>query len=64
MKLEDIERLIKGGESEILEFKRSTGQRTSAAKTLCAMLNGSGGMPYSASQTKATWSGRMFRRKP
>ena len=43
MQLKDIERLIKRGESEILEFKKSTGQRTSTAKTLCAMLNGSGG---------------------
>jgi len=31
------------GESEILEFKRSTGQRREAARTLCAMLNHRGG---------------------
>jgi predicted HTH transcriptional regulator len=32
------------GESETVKFKRSTGQRTTAAKTLCGMLNGTGGM--------------------
>ena len=32
------------GESETVEFKRSTGQSTTAAKTLCAMLNGTGAM--------------------
>ena len=32
------------GESERLEFKKSTGQRTEAAKTVCGMLNGRGGM--------------------
>jgi len=31
------------GESETLEFKRSTGQRREAARTLCAMLNHRGG---------------------
>jgi ATP-dependent DNA helicase RecG len=31
------------GESDHLEFKKSTGQRTEAAKTVCAMLNGLGG---------------------
>jgi len=31
------------GESDRLEFKKRTGQRTEAAKTVCAMLNGLGG---------------------
>jgi len=43
MLLEELQRLILKGESERLEFKRSTGQRTEAAKTLCALLNGLGG---------------------
>lgn len=43
MNLEDIRHIIARGESEILEFKKSTGQRTEASKTVCAMLNGSGG---------------------
>ena len=44
MQLKDIEKLIRNGESETVKFKRSTGQRTTAAKTLCGMLNGTGGM--------------------
>lgn len=43
MDLEDIRRLAAAGESETLEFKKSTGQRTEAAKALCAMMNGQGG---------------------
>ena len=44
MDLNELKSLVAGGESERLEFKRSTGQRTEAAKTVCAMLNGAGGV--------------------
>jgi ATP-dependent DNA helicase RecG len=44
VRLKDLETLVDKGESESLEFKRSTGQRTEAAKTVCAMLNGLGGI--------------------
>ena len=44
MLVEDVEKLIWNGESETVEFKKSTGQPTTAAKTLCAMLNGTRGM--------------------
>lgn len=40
MEFEELEKLVAGGESEHLEFKKSTGQRTQAAKTVCAFLNG------------------------
>lgn len=43
MNPEELRRLVAGGETERVEFKRSTGQRTDAAKTVCAMLNGVGG---------------------
>jgi len=43
MKPEELRKLVSGGESERIEFKRSTGQRTEAAKAVCAMLNGLGG---------------------
>ncbi|MCF8051658.1 MAG: putative DNA binding domain-containing protein [Desulfobacterales bacterium] len=43
MNLQTIKGLVSGGESERIEFKATTGQRTSAAKTVCAMLNGMGG---------------------
>lgn len=35
--------LAEGGESETVEFKKTTGERKSAAKALSAMLNGQGG---------------------
>ncbi len=43
MNLSELKSLVHEGETERMEFKRSTGQRTSAAKTVCAMLNGLGG---------------------
>jgi ATP-dependent DNA helicase RecG len=43
MNLKELRKLVKAGESDRLEFKRSTGQRTEAARTVCAMLNDLGG---------------------
>ena len=43
MLLEELQRLVAAGESENLELKKTTGQRTEAAKTVCALLNGLGG---------------------
>ena len=43
MLLEELQKLVAAGESENLEFKKTTGQRTEAAKTVCALLNGLGG---------------------
>ncbi len=43
MNVDDVRDLVRGGETEQVEFKRSTGQGTAAAKTTCAMLNGLGG---------------------
>jgi ATP-dependent DNA helicase RecG len=43
MKLEELKALIADGESSQMEFKRSTGQRSDAAKAVCGMLNGAGG---------------------
>ena len=44
MQLQDVEKLIRNGEYEAIKFKRSTGQRPTAAKTLWGMLNGTGEM--------------------
>jgi len=41
--LQEIESWVHGGESEVVEFKRSTGERREAARTICAMLNHRGG---------------------
>lgn len=43
MKFDKLILLVKQGESENLEFKKTTGQRTVVAKTVCAFLNGHGG---------------------
>lgn len=41
--LREVEQIVSRGESDQAEFKRSTGQRTEAVRTVCALLNGSGG---------------------
>jgi ATP-dependent DNA helicase RecG len=41
--LSEIESWVRGGESETLELKRTTGERREAARTICAMLNHRGG---------------------
>lgn len=43
MKPEQISVLVASGESEILEFKSTTGTRREATATICAMLNQRGG---------------------
>lgn len=43
MTYQELEAIVAGNESEQVEFKRTTGQRTEGGRTVCAMLNGSGG---------------------
>ena len=43
MMLDEIKALAASGESDILEFKATTGQRDDAARTVCAFLNQRGG---------------------
>ncbi|NVM57759.1 MAG: ATP-binding protein, partial [Desulfobacterales bacterium] len=43
MDLAEIQKLVEAGESEKVEFKKSTGQLTRAGETLCAFLNAGGG---------------------
>jgi len=43
MDLKKLKSLVSAGESETVEFKKSTGQLRRAAETICGMLNGSGG---------------------
>jgi ATP-dependent DNA helicase RecG len=43
MSLHDVESLISEGESDIMEFKKSTAELSSAGKALCGLLNHSGG---------------------
>ena len=41
---DDIAALVANGESETLEFKKTTAEQQDAVKTVCAMLNNRGGM--------------------
>src|SRR5262245_66288392 len=41
--LQELMTMVARGESERREFKKSTGQRTEAMRTVCALLNGLGG---------------------
>jgi ATP-dependent DNA helicase RecG len=41
--LKELKTIVAKGESDRVEFKRSTGQRTEAAKSVCALANGLGG---------------------
>ncbi len=43
MELTDVAGMVAGGESETLEFKKSTAQLPRAAETLRAFLNAGGG---------------------
>jgi ATP-dependent DNA helicase RecG len=38
-----VQHIVEGGESETVEFKKTTGQRKRAAETVCGMLNAQGG---------------------
>ena len=63
MNLEELKKLAARGESERLEFKRSTGQRSEAAKTVCAMLNGLGGLVLMGVSDKGDVLGQMVTSK-
>ncbi len=43
MNITELRELVSSGESETVEFKKSTAQLRRAAETLCGMLNGTGG---------------------
>jgi ATP-dependent DNA helicase RecG len=43
MDIRRIEELVADGESESLEFKKSTGERSRVARTICGMANANGG---------------------
>lgn len=44
MNLKSLKSLVKLGESETLEFKKSTAQLQSAFESVCAFLNNNGGV--------------------
>lgn len=46
MQLEEIQKIASLGESEVVEFKKSTSNLSRVCETLCAFLNGSGGKVF------------------
>lgn len=63
MNPEELEQLVEQGESDRLEFKKTTGQRTAAAKTVCAMLNGVGGLVIFGVSDKGEIAGQQVSTK-
>lgn len=55
-----LRELASAGESERLEFKRSTGERVEIAKTTCAMLNGLGGIILVGVRDDGTFVGQQI----
>lgn len=59
MTRDEITDLVAQGESETLEFKKTTGERVEAAKTVCAMLNHRGGAVLIGVAKDGTVSGQQ-----
>jgi ATP-dependent DNA helicase RecG len=55
---DDVAALVKRGEGEVLEFKRSTGELREAMQTLCAFLKGSGGTVLFGVRPEGTLEGQ------
>jgi len=59
MNLEEVKALVTQGETETIEFKRTTTQRKPAAKTICGMLNNeSGGYVFFGVSDKSELKGQ------
>ncbi|MBI2193068.1 MAG: ATP-binding protein [Planctomycetes bacterium] len=56
---EELNALLQHGEGQSLEFKRSTSELREALRTLCAFLNGSGGIVlFGVSPDGPRWGNR------
>ena len=60
---DELRKLLRKNEGETLEFKLSTGQRIEAVRTLCAMLNGLGGVVVFGADDKGKPIGQMISSK-
>ena len=63
MNLKELKQLVDQGESDRLEFKKTTGQRTAAIKTASAMLNGMGGFVIFGVTDKGAITGQQVSAK-
>jgi ATP-dependent DNA helicase RecG len=59
MTLEELKKLVMGGENDHLEFKETTGRRCDACRTLCAFLNGNGGIVVFGVSRKGQLTGQL-----
>ncbi len=59
MNLDDLRRLLAEGESETLEFKRSTGELREALEATCAFLNGQSGKVVIGVKPDGTLTGQQ-----
>ena len=55
---DDLREMVAAGESETLEFKKTTGERNEAVKTVCAMLNHHGGIVLFGVTPESTMPGQ------
>ena len=60
MTRDEIINLVARGESETLEFKKTTGERVEAARTVCAMLNQRGGVVLIGVTKEGTVAGQQI----
>jgi ATP-dependent DNA helicase RecG len=63
MNLRELKKIVASGESDRLEFKNSTGQRTRAMKTVCGMLNNLGGFVLFGVSDKGKLNGQAVTAK-
>ena len=59
MDITELKKLVEAGEHETFEYKESTGQRVDACETLCAFLNGDGGMVVFGVTRKGKLTGQL-----
>src|SRR6202051_4586871 len=64
MNLHELNELVARGESDQVEFKKTTGQRTEAMHTVCGMLNGLGGFVLFCVTPDRKTAGQQFATTP
>ena len=63
MNMEELRQVVASGESETVEFKRTTGELTAGTRTVCAMLNRRGGFVLFGAGDEGRLSGQPFSAK-
>ena len=63
MNMEELRQVVAAGESETVEFKRTTGELVAGTRTICAMLNRRGGFVLFGVGDEGRLSGQAFSAK-